>query len=294
MVLPLVFADARTRAGRLADRTSFGVGGVPEFLFEPGTKTDATLDLTFCRRHGVAVRVLGGGSNLLVGDGVLEGAVVATRRLRAVRVLEDRVEVGAGVPLGFLVRRAGRWSIPALSGCVGIPGSVGGAVLGNAGGRFGCVGEALLEVRGVDERGRPFARRVRSGDLGYRECVFEGCLVTGAVFRRDEALEPGVEERLLSRALAHKRATQPLGARSAGCTFRNPAGDPRSAGRLIEEAGLKGRRVGGAVVSDQHANFILNDGHATARDIGALIRSVRREVKTFCGVDLELEVRVWT
>ena len=117
--------------------------------------------MALCNVAGVPVRFLGGGTNLIVGDGGVAGAVIATRALRGVRVLDDRVHVAAGQSFGGLVRHAARWNIPVLSGCPGIPGSVGGAVVMNAGGRYGATGEALLAVRGIDEKGRLFSRDVK-------------------------------------------------------------------------------------------------------------------------------------
>ena len=144
------FADARARAASLAERTSFRIGGVPELLFEPTTVEETAEVVVACRRAGVPLRVLGGGCNLLVADGPLGGAVLATTRLRHERVLDDRVEVGAGNSFPGLVSRAAELGIPTLSGCPGIPGQVGGVVAMNAGGRFGYVADALLEVLAVD------------------------------------------------------------------------------------------------------------------------------------------------
>lgn len=295
MVSPVDFEAGRRRAEALARRTSLGVGGRPRYLFEPSTEEECARVVHACRRAGVTLYYLGGGYNLLVTDEDLDGAVLATRRLRYLRVFADRVEVGAGNPFPELVRRSIELGIPGLPGCPGIPGSVGGVVCMNAGGRFGSVGDALVEVRGVDAEGRRFRRGVEAGDLGYRTSVFRDVLVTGATLRRDPALRPEAQRRLFREALAWKKATQPLGARSAGCMFRNPqqALDGRSAGQLIDMAGLKGRRVGGAMVSPLHANFIVNAGDATARDLFDLIRLVRDEVRARYAVDLELEVTTW-
>jgi UDP-N-acetylmuramate dehydrogenase len=164
----------------------------------------------------------------------------------------------------------------------------------NAGGRFGCVGDALLEVRGFDADGTPFSRRVRPGDLGYRTSVFEGTLVTAAAFVRDATLDAAAARRAFDEATAWKRATQPLSDASAGCVFRNPEGPAApSAGALIDRLGLKGGRVGGALVSPVHANFIVNAGGATFAQVESLIDLVRRRVRDEAGHDLRLEVKVW-
>ena len=292
VVLPIAFEEAHQRAERLSERTCLGVGGRPRFLFEPTTEAECGELIRDCRVAEVPSYVLGGGFNLLVGDGLIDGAVIWTGRLRHFRVLEDRVEVGAGYPFPKLVRQAIELGIPGLPGCPGIPGTVGGVVFMNAGGRFGSVSDALIEVSGLDAEGQPFRRVIQEGDLGYRSSPFAGCVVTGATFRRDPGLDLTVLQALFRDAMAWKRETQPLSAQSAGCIFKNPAGTS-SAGRLIEEAGLKGRRVGGAMVSHVHANFIVNVGGATAADVHALIDAVQQEVLGRHGVALELEVRVW-
>jgi UDP-N-acetylmuramate dehydrogenase len=304
VVSPTDFADAGKRATSLARRTSFRIGGTPEFLFEPTTEEEAGAVIAACRRRGVPLRVLGGGCNVLVADGRLEGAVLATSAIRFERVLDDRVEVGAGGSFPSLVARAASLRVPALSGCPGIPGTVGGVVAMNAGGRFGCVGDALLEVRGFDPEGRPYARAVEPGDLGYRTTVFQGGVVTSVAFRRDAAMDVDAARRLFADASAWKRATQPLSAASAGCVFKNPFDSgpsgprsgpsaPRSAGALIDGAGLKGERAGHAVVSPLHANFIVNEGGASFADVLALIDRVKARVAATNGVALELEVKVW-
>jgi UDP-N-acetylmuramate dehydrogenase len=295
VVLPSDFVEAQHRSDRLGRRTGLGVGGRPEFFFEPATEEDAATVLRRCRLQGIPVRILGGGWNLLVEDADLAGAVIATGAIRHFRLHDDRVEVGAGYPFQRLVQESIALGIPALPGCPGIPGSVGGVVAMNAGGRFGCAGDALVEVAGLDMAGTPFRQRVREGDLGYRRSCFEGLLVTSAVFRRDPTIDVAAQRHLYETALRWKQTTQPLSARSAGCVFKNPDGTtgPRTAGRLIDEAGLKGRSVGGAEVSPQHANFIVNRGGATAKDVFALIDLVRGEVRDRHDVELELEVKVW-
>ena len=293
MVWPSAFPEARARAGALAERTSFRIGGTPEFLFEPTCVDELAEVVAACRRERVPLRVLGGGCNLLVADGRLEGAVLSTTRLRHEVRLDRTVEVGAGVSFPGLVSRAADLGIPRLSGCPGIPGSVGGVVAMNAGGRFGCVSDALVEVEAVDLDGRRHRRAVEPGDFGYRTSPFlDAAVVTAAVFRREEPLDRDAERRRFLEAAAWKRATQPLSAASAGCVFKNP-GAGRSAGALIDQTGLKGERVGDAVVSPVHANFIVNDGAASFRDVTALIGRVRERVLDATGASLELEVRLW-
>jgi UDP-N-acetylmuramate dehydrogenase len=293
VVWPRDFGSARERADALAGRTSFRIGGTPEYLFEPATEEEAGEVVRACRARGVPLRVLGGGCNLLVADGPLEGAVLATARLRFERVREDGVEVGAGVSFPGLVARSADLLIPHLSGCPGIPGCVGGVVAMNAGGRFGHVADALIEVAGFDLDGLPFRRRIEPGDMGYRRSTFLGrAVVTSATFRRDPLLDRDAARRRFLEASAWKRATQPLSAASAGCVFKNP-GAGASAGALIDRLGLKGERVGGAVVSPLHANFIVNEGGAAFADVESLIGRVRERARAQAGVDLDLEVQIW-
>lgn len=285
-----------TQGPPLAGRTSLRVGGVAESFHEPSEAAAIGPLLVDLHARGVPVRVLGGGYNLLVGDGIVPGAVLSTRRLKRVDVRDDVVVAEAGASFPRLVEAAAGWGIPALSGCPGIPGTVGGVVRMNAGGRHGSVGDALVRVRGYRLDGAPFDREVVAGDLGYRTTVFAGTVVTEAWFRRDPGLDVAAERALLAEAWAWKRATQPLRSASAGCIFRNPdgPGGARSAGRLVDEAGLKGLRVGDAMVSDVHANFIVNLGAATAADVHALIAEIQHRVLAFHGVHLELEVEVWS
>ena len=292
MVLPSVFEPARLAAPPLSSRTSLKIGGRPELFFEPESRDEAAEVIRALRNTGVPIRFLGGGYNVLVRDGTLDGAVMSSRRLTTTRRERDRVVVGAGISFPRLVRNAADWHIPTISGCPGIPGQVGGVIAMNAGGRFGCVSEALLAVEGVDAEGNPFDASVDPSAFGYRTSPFDGCFITGATFRR----EPGFHEeeartRFLD-AMAWKRVTQPLGVASAGCMFKNPA-PSLSAGRLIEAAGMKGEREGGAQVSDLHANFIVNRGDATAEDVWRLIRRIQERVEETSSIVLELEVRTW-
>lgn len=293
MVLPSAFDEAHDRAEALERRTTLGIGGRPDYLFEPASAEEAGLLVRLCRRHGVGLRILGGGSNLLVDADRVAGAVVATRRLTGIEIASEGVRAGAGASFPALARRAAPLGIPVLSGCSGIPGTVGGAVVMNAGGRFGTVAEAIVAVEGIDADGLPFHQPVSERDFGYRSSPFADVLVTAAVFRREASLDRPAAEALFRQALDAKRGVQPLGARSAGCIFKNPNG-PLSAGRLIDAAGLKGQRVGGASVSTRHANFIVNDGGATSDDMRALILQIRQSVEQAFGVELELEVRVWS
>jgi len=274
----------------LRKHTSWRVGGPADLYYEPTSVDDLQRTLADLAED-VPVHWLGLGSNLLVRDGGLRGAVIATARLpRQLEKLDDvRVRAGAGLACMLLAKQCVRWHLGPAVFFAGIPGTVGGALAMNAG-AFG--GETWNHVEAVDTIDRRGERRTRPrGDyeIGYRTVrgpVSEWFL--SATFRFDRDTVSSLDT--IKALLAKRNASQPLGVPSCGSVFRNPPGD--FAGRLIEQAGLKGRRVGGAVVSEKHANFIVNTGKATAADIEALIDEVRATVQQRSGVRLEPEVRI--
>ena len=269
--------------------TSWRVGGPADMFYEPASVAELQEVLAALPRS-TPILWLGLGSNLLVRDGGIRGAVIATGGLP--RELErrdgDRVRAGAGLPCALLARQCVRWQLGPAAFFAGIPGTVGGALAMNAG-AFG--GETSTHVEGVttiDRAGKVHERARGEFTVGYRSVQGPaGEWFLGATFAlaHDPTTASG-----LKAMLARRNATQPLRLPSCGSVFRNPEGD--FAGRLIESAGLKGARVGGAVVSEKHANFIVNSGDATAADVEQLIERVRAEVERQSGVRLELEVRV--
>jgi UDP-N-acetylmuramate dehydrogenase len=203
------------------------------------------------------------------------------------------VRAGAGTLLQGLVSAAGRRGLGGLEPLVGIPATVGGAVVMNAGGRYGSTFDTLVSVAVMREDGEIEDRDPALLAPGYRSTrLGRGEVVVEATFE----LEPASPDEVLGRTqdvLSEKGARQPLDQWSAGCIFKNPAGAGASAGRLIEEAGMKGARVGDALVSEKHANFIVNRRSASAADVLALVDRVRDAVFARCGILLELEVRTW-
>jgi UDP-N-acetylmuramate dehydrogenase len=230
-----------------------------------------------------------------VRDGGLRGAVIATgnlprelERLDGNSVDSSRVRAGAGLPCALLARQCVRWQLGPAAFFAGIPGSVGGALAMNAGAFGGETWTHVERVTTIDRAGKLHERGRDEFTVAYRsvqgppsECFLSATFALA----HDATTSAG-----LKAMLARRNATQPLRAPSCGSVFRNPPGD--HAGRLIESAGLKGARIGGAVVSEKHANFIINDGHATAEHIEQLVERVRSEVEKSAGVRLELEVRV--
>lgn len=274
----------------LGRHTSWRVGGPADCYFRPADLDDLsnflrTLDAT------TPVFWLGLGSNLLVRDGGIRGVVIAGARIS--RHIENlgghRVRVGSSVPCTQLARQCIRWGYGPSEFFAGIPGTVGGALAMNAGAHGGETWERVESVRTIDRRGTIRERTPADYRIGYRsvEGPSDEWFVE-AVMRFDPDVEPSLETQ--KEMLRRRRDTQPLGLPSCGSVFRNPPGD--HAARLIEAAGLKGHRIGGAEVSTKHANFIINADDASADDIEALIEHVRRTVGETQGVELVCEVRI--
>jgi UDP-N-acetylmuramate dehydrogenase len=278
----------------LSDHTYIGIGGKAGVLIEPDTVEDLAWGLARLHAAGVPFDVLGAGSNLLVADAGPSFVVVSCASLGEAPVLEKEgtVTAGAGFSLPRLVQRAQKAGLAGIEFAEGIPGSVGGAVRMNAGwheGEFGAHVSALTVVTRQGEIesvacGPEFFAYRKSPGLGDR-------IVTEAILE----LTPDDPARIAERMRGfrdHRVKTQPTGERNAGCMFKNPEGE--HAGRLIDQAGLKGLRVGAAEVSPIHANFFINRGGATAKDVLALLERVRDEVRSRTGIVLEPEVIAWT
>ncbi len=271
--------------------TSWRVGGPAERLYRPADLEDLGAFLASDQVRE-PLTWLGLGSNLLVRDGGVRGTVIALHgALQALgRIGARGIRVQAGVPCAKAARFAARSGLTGIEFWAGIPGTVGGALAMNAGAFGGETWERVVRVRTMDRRGRVKERPAGAFQVGYRQVV----LPQGEWFvEADLALEPGDSARALEaiRSLLARRArTQPTGVASCGSVFRNPPGD--HAARLIEASGLKGHCIGGACVSDKHANFIVNTGAASAGDIEALIGLIRERVAALQGVDLQPEVHI--
>lgn len=286
--------------------TWFGVGGAADRHCRPGSVEAVAAAMAWAREHGERLRVLGDGANLLVDDDGVDGLVLDTRELNAVEIDETmgKVRAGAGARLPQLINETVRAGLGGLEVLAGIPASVGGAAVMNAGGRFGSIADRVRTVEAVDPvTCHPVTLERREIEYGYRRSGLGGLVVVGVEF----ALEPASPESLRARLLecmAYKKKSQPLKADSAGCCFKNPVlgapvdgigspGDRVSAGLLLDRAGCKGMREGGAEVSAEHANFLVTEKGGRARDVIALMDRAAARVREAFGVELEREVVVW-
>ena len=270
--------------------TTWRVGGPARFFAEPEEVTQTWKLVRQAQRHEVPCYILGGGSNLLVDDGGVPGLVIKMSRLRWRFHVGDKLHVGAGESLPGLVKYAARNGIRGFGRFAGIPGLIGGMLRTNSGGCHGNLSDVLHAVRLLRPDGTVRVRE--AGDLGldYRQSDLKQEIALELVFNV-ECGDPRELEEERARNMDAKIASQPLNQCNAGCVFRNPDGE--HAGRLIDECGLKGTRVSNAVVSDEHANFICNEGGASASDVLLLIDIVRDAVREQTGHELDLEVVRW-
>ncbi len=274
--------------------TWFGVGGRADRLARPGSVEELRALLEGHDASTGEVRVLGDGANLLVADEGVDGLVVDLKKMNALEWGEAGVVAGAGASLQKVVAEACRRGLGGVEGLGGVPASMGGAARMNAGGAFGEIGDVIAGVRVVDERGIAHQLTRAELEFGYRRSNLGGLVVVGVELALTPE-DPQALRKRLKEVMAHKKDAQPLAAKSAGCVFKNPEVDGArvSAGRLIDKAGLKGERVGGASVSERHGNFVIVEGGATATDALRLIGLVRERVREDVGIELEQELVVW-
>ncbi len=287
---------ARARVNEpLAPHTTFRIGGPADLLVEARTIDELVECVRLARQFGVPVFVLGNGSNLLVRDGGIRGLVIENHcdavGLDETGAARARLQVESGARLPGVANRWARQGWSGLEWAMGVPGTIGGAIVGNAGAHGSCIADNLLVVSVLDAAGVVRELPKTELEFGYRTSRFKRAkdeIVLRAEFElvRDE---PAACLARMNAYAAHRRRTQPTEA-SVGSMFKNPPGD--YAGRLIEQAGMKGARVGGVEVSPLHANFFVNRGGATANDVLRLIEIVRERVRDKFGVELELEIEV--
>lgn len=276
----------------MSRHTSFGIGGPAEAMLIPKDAEELALALRVADQMGLETTIMGNGTNLLVKDGGIKGLVLKLAGgLTGLCIDEDLVTVESGVLLTRLSHATVDAGLTGLEFAEGIPGSVGGAVSMNAGAYGGQIKDVVVQAKALRKDATPETLSPEQLRLGYRTSALlqRGLILVETTMR----LRPGKREQ--SRALvkefsSRRRANQPLRFKSAGSVFKRPEG--HYAGKLIEEAGLKGRKMGGAQVSTKHANFIINVDNASANDVLRLIEYVKRTVLRIFGVSLETEIRV--
>ncbi len=293
------FGDRVGHRAPLARLTTFRTGGVADWLLETRSPDDIVTAVRLTEDLGIPLTVLGGGSNVLVGDGGVQGLVLRVRHGAVARVDACSVRADSGVTINGLVRWTVHRGLGGLERWAGTPGTVGGGIRGNAHFDGRLLGDIVTAVGLVDSTGR--VARVPADDMGFGYDVsrvqHSAELVLWAEFRVAAGAVADLRA-AARRSLAFRKRTQPLDRASAGCVFQNPRPDdgplpdgvPRSAGALIDLAGLKGHRVGGAAVSEVHGNFIVNEGGASAREVRALIDRCRAAVRERFGIVLREEL----
>ncbi len=276
----------------LAPHTWYRLGGPADYFIRPKTTRDLEEVVRRCSENHIPMRVLGRGSNLLVSDDGVRGAVIQLEgeEFGRVEFQGGQVTAWAGAELGKLVLDCVEKGLSGIEALTGIPGSIGGAVRMNAGGRFGDIGSVIEAVTLMDVQGSVFETRKPELIFDYRSVNIRAKFILNAQM----TLAQEDSERILrtiKESWIYKKNTQPLNTRNCGCVFKNPP--EGAAGALIDRAGLKSFQIGGAVVSEKHANFIVAKEGCTSRDVTQLIDVVRQRVRERFDVELELELEIW-
>lgn len=271
--------------------TSLRVGGPADALVEPDSLDELCAVVKFAHDEGVPLTVIGRGTNLLVKDGGIRGIVMRLGKgFDYVRIEGTRVIAGAATYTMGLAREAVRHGLSGLECLCGIPGTVGGAIWGNAGAAGGETADCLESVKCVNRDGSLAVLRREALEFGYRHSNIGDRIVAEATFVLKPAESAEALQKFVQDHLRYRRQTQPVAEANAGCMFKNPEGI--SAGKLLDELGAKGLRVGDAQVSEKHANFIINRGQASGEDILTLIRQLHQLAWERRGIRLETEVRI--
>jgi UDP-N-acetylmuramate dehydrogenase len=296
------FADIRGEVKLnepLSKHTSFSIGGPADILAYPVDKNDLMSILREAQKRNLNYFILGGGTNLLVRDGGFRGVVVSVQRMNTIRIEREYHAVGgtfimvyaeAGAALAKLLSFAAEEGLTGLEFAVGIPGTLGGALCMNAGTTEGEIGDIVDSVTMISPEGEVITKGREQMEFGYRTArIPAGHVIVDAkvILRRGDKIKVTARVKEL---MDTRKQRQPWGQPSAGSVFKNPQDE--SAGKLIESAGLKGKAVGGAEVSDKHANFIINRGHARAADVLALMEIIKNAVLEHRGVRLEPEIKI--
>lgn len=286
------FEEILRRDEPLAPYTWFRLGGKAEYFAEPRNVDELAKLVRRARDEQLPVRLLGGGSNLLIRSEVVPGLVIHLVKpaFTEIQVKGQRVIAGGGAKLGHVISSSVREGLAGLENLVGIPGTIGGGLRGNAGGRSGDIGQWTAKATLMTRDGEILERAGDDLVFAYRLSNLDELVILSGEFKLEQD-DPAALTKRMQKLWIVKKANQPLSHQSAGCIFKNPRG--MSAGMLIDQAGLKGTRIGGAEVSDRHANFIIADPEATSQNVLQLIDLVKERVAEKLGVELETEIEIW-
>jgi len=276
----------------LAKHTWYGLGGPADYFIRPESIDQLKNVALRCNENGIRIYVLGFGSNLLISDEGLRAAVIKldSDQFQKVEFDGEEVTAWAGADLSKLVLTCVEKGLSGIEALTGIPGSIGGAVRMNAGGNFGDIGAAVETVTLMDNQGSVFEKSKPELMFDYRRTNITAKFVLNARLQLSAA-DPEQIMRTVKEMWIYKKNNQPLNTKNSGCIFKNPRGV--SAGALIDRAGLKGLQIGGAVVSEKHANFIIAENKCKSRDVLRLIDVIKERVKEQFDTDLELEIEIW-
>ena len=276
---------------KLSEYVNFKVGGPADILLIPNSKEQVIKSIKICKENNIPFYLIGNGSNILVRDGGFRGVVLSLKNVKNIYVDGEKIEAECGVMLKEVSDKAIENSLTGFEFACGIPGTIGGAVFMNAGAYDGEISKVIESAEVIDGNCNIIRLSREELDFGYRSSLVmkKGYTVLSAVFKLEKGQVKTIKE--LIEDLTNKRESkQPLEYPSAGSTFKRPTG--YFAGKLIQDAGLKGYSIGGAAVSEKHSGFVINKGNATAKDITDLIKHIQDEVKKQFGVYLHPEVRI--
>jgi UDP-N-acetylmuramate dehydrogenase len=276
----------------LAKHTWYGLGGPADYFIRPKTVKQLKEVVRRCNEDRIPIYVLGFGSNLLIGDEGLRAVVIKLEadEFAQTKFDSEKVTVWAGAELSKLVLTCVQKGLSGIEALTGIPGSMGGAVKMNAGGNFGDIASAVESVALMDIHGNIFEKKKPELVFDYRGTNITAKFILNAQLKLTGA-DPEQIMRTVKETWIYKKNNQPLNTRNCGCIFKNPRGV--SAGALIDRAGLKALQIGGAIISEKHANFIIAEKGCTSKDVMRLIDAVRQRVKEQFDIELELEIEIW-
>jgi UDP-N-acetylmuramate dehydrogenase len=286
------FNEILQRDEPLAPYTWLRLGGPAQYLVTPRSIDELTRLVAVCHDEQIPIHILGGGSNILVKDEGVSGAVIRLTDavFGQVSITGHRVRAGAGALLSHVISETVRAGLAGFENLAGIPGTIGGALCGNSGGRLGEVSQLVTSIEGLTTLGERVVRGKDELSFDYRQSNLNDLIILQADFELQPG-DPDAISQMLKQNWIAKKSVQPLSSQSAGCIFKNPRG--QRAGQLIEQAGLKGTRVGGAEISERHANFIVTYPGAKSSDVIRLMDLIRSKIAEQFGVHLEQEIKLW-